>query len=445
MNSVLKYFIVVFCLSAVGMISLSNISNGDKSVLTSDLFQFDTFDNLPYITPTPGEIPIIASSPWVEGRTSSLEELADIKVCGFNVVLSLTSLSHFKRVSPLLKEVGLKAIIGFPEFSTNNWQNIIDTLKYHSEIGGWRIWDEPKSTDFKSLKKLYDEIVHVDPLHMAYINLVGPEGGQNFFGKGGDYEKYLVNFQKDFRPGIWSYDLYPISVKDSKVKVNYSSFYDAFEIYSQLSKITRRPFWAYCQSMAYASAHQERPAATVATLSFEAFSALGYGAKGLVYWTYCLRKSNERETYKSALVDLNCKKTKAWYAAQQVNGEIHALNDVFMSTRYEDTWHTGQSINPKCKNFINGVGCINTLEGGKTGFQVSLLESDTANYMVIVNKDIEHSQKISLTFSEDCRVVLLSPVKKSAGYSVVEKTLGRNYSAKVPSGRYLILQYNKIH
>lgn len=437
------YFMPVFiALSLIGL--LLSIQTDSQTTYTYNS-AFSGGNNFPYINPTPGEIPIIASSPWVANRMSSLSELKDIKSCGFNTVLSLTSLSHFNRVEPMLNEAGLKAIIGLPQFSSVEGLEIIKTLKQSPVIGGWRLSDEPKTVDFGTLRKLYDEAWRMDSTHMPYINLVGSGGGKSYFGEGGTYDTYLKQFQKDFRPGVWSYDLYPISIKDKKIKVNYSSFYNDLETYSQLSKTTKRPFWAYCQSMAYSSPHHERPAATVSTLSFEAFSALGYGAKGLVYWTYCLRKSNERETFKSALVDMNCKKTKAWYAAQQVNGEIRALNEVFMTTHCIDTWHTGGNISPKCKRFAGNVGCIKTMEGEATGFQISLLASADTSYVIIVNKDVEQSQSISLTLAEGYKVSKLSPVKASGTYKIKEEVLSKSYKTKVPSGRYLILQYNKTN
>lgn len=398
-------------------------------------------DNYAYINPTPGEIPVVASSPWVDGRPSSLDEIEDIRNCGFNCVLSLTSLSHFNKVDPLLRKAGLKIILGLPEFSTDKWRAIIDTLKYNPVIGAWRVTDEPRVEDFSHVEILYEELQRTDSTHLPYVNLVGPGGGKNYFGKNGTFQTYIEDFQREFKPGVWSYDFYPIKLSDGKFIVDYASFYKAFELFSGVSVATGRPFWAYCQTMAFSNKYYERPPATVATLSFEAFSALGYGAKGLVYWTYCMRKSNDHETYKSALVDLDCKKSDAWYAAQQVNQEIKALTHVFLNTSYGGTWHTGSNQPAMCKKFVPGTECLLNVKGGGKGYQISRLYDAGNNYLVIVNKDVENKQKLTLTFDKSYEVTSLTPEKVGKEYKIVEKKLKNSYKTTLNPGRYLILRY----
>ena len=196
--------------------------------------------------------------------------------------------------------------------------------------------------------------------------------------------------------------------------------------------------------MAFANSFVEKPAANLAYLSFEAFSALGYGAKGLVYWTYCLRESNDREKYFSALVDLNFNKSVAWYAAQQVNQEIKALTDVFLNTEYEETWHTGQIIPSECRRLLPYTECIVKLKSGKIGFQISKLVSGDTSYLVIVNKDVENSQKISIAVDKQYEIVNLRPQKSELGYKIGEEKLKNHYSTTLDPGRYLILRYNKL-
>lgn len=400
-------------------------------------------ENLPYINPTPGEIPIVASSAWLDEEPASLSRLSDVKACGFNVTLAATTLSYFNTVSPYLKKLGLKAIVGFPEFSSLTGRSIIDTLKNNPVIGGWRICDEPRAEEFSKWKKVYDYVAQADPTHIPYINLVGPEAGSYFLGECKNFQTFLNEFQHIFKPAVWSYDTYPISVKNGKLNINYGNFYEAFEIFSKLSKITQRPFWAYCQSMSYKNKSIERPAATLSYLSFEAFSALGYGAKGIVYWTYSQRRSHGPSAYLSALVDLNGKKTKAWYAARQVNGEIQALKDVFLNTQYVDTWHTGGDIPSVSKRFFGNHGCLKTISGGNKGFQISLLESVNFSYIVIVNKDVQKNQKINISFLDNYAITLLTPTESGENYIIKEKNLSGTFKQTIAPGRYLILRYNK--
>ena len=329
--------IVILC--AYGFLCMQSASREDpEGFITGHI------ENHPYISPTPGEITIVASSPWVTANPVSQKQLQDIRDCGFNTVLSLTDVKQFRRVAPMLEKAGLKAIVGFGDFTNERGKALIDTMRHNPVIGGWRLSDEPKEVDFAGLQKWYDNICAADPDHMCYVNMVGPEGGKRFFGDCPDYVAFLSKFQEMFHPSVWSYDLYPIYEKGGRLYVNYDQFYESLEIFSHISEVTRRPFWAYCQSMAFTNGTITKPAANLGYLSFEAMSALGYGAKGLVYWTYCLRKSGDKERYLSALVDLDYKKSPAWYAARQLNGEIKALESFLLNAKYIGTRHTGQNI-----------------------------------------------------------------------------------------------------
>ena len=73
--------------------------------------------------------------------------------------------------------------------------------------------------------------------------------------------------------------------------------------------------------MAFKASWIECPPAKEEYLRFEAFSALGYGAQGIVYWTLGQRKSSPHETYTTALINLKGEKTAAWYVAKKVNLE----------------------------------------------------------------------------------------------------------------------------
>lgn len=424
------------------VIMIISLKINSQTISQNDLNYIGKADNYPYINPTSGEFPIVASSPWVDEKTTTVSRLEDVKACGFNCVLTFTTLSRFRKVEPLLRKTNLKIIAGLPEFSSVEGCGVVDTLKKYEVVGGWKVCDEPKEKDFGEIFKLYERIAEGDPNHMAYINMIGP-GNKGVYGSCPDYYSFLIKYQQIIHPALLSYDLYPISVKEGKVKVDYSLFYEGFETNAKIATMIGRPFWAYCQSMSFKNSFVERPAANLAYLSFEAFSALGYGAKGLVYWTYCLRKSNDKETYYSALVDLDYNKSKAWYAAQQVNLEIKALTDVFLNTAYGGTWHTGSNQPAICKKFVPGTECLLNVKGGAKGYQISKLYDDSSNYLVIVNKDVENKQKLTLTFDKRYEVVTMMPEKVDEGYRIVEKKMKNSYKTTLNPGRYLIIRYNK--
>ena len=133
-------------------------------------------------------------------------------------------------------------------------------------------------------------------------------------------------------------------------------FYEDLEASSRIASLTHRPFWAYCMSMSHQLSYDETsgegvlyPEATLGSLRFEAFSALAYGAQGIIYWTYC-QIYNDAIHY-SALINQQGEKSESWYYAKQVNGEIKALTDVFLGCTLMRVRHTGNDAN------INSVTC----------------------------------------------------------------------------------------
>lgn len=426
------------------LLVILHAENG-SSQLTSQSLETLSSSNLvnqPYISPTPGQFPIIASSPWVDGRPTSVEDLSQVKDCGFNAILSYVSLPYFIKAAPLLQEAGLKAIVGFPEFATPAGPSIVDTLKHNPVIGAWRFSDEPREINFDNLAPLCRNIEVADTAHMAYINLVGSEAKEYFLGSCPDFPAFINEFQKDFKPGVWSYDLYPITKRDGKISVAYQNFYESLEIFSKISSLTQRPFWAYCQSMAFSHGGVEKPAANLAYLSFEAMSAIGYGAKGLVYWTYYQRPSNET-TFISALKNLDGEITPAWYAARQLNLEIQALSPILLNASHTGTWHSGNQIPPMCREFKQSFECLSSVTPSAIGVQLSFLHDGDNSYLIVVNKDVGNSQKIALQFLSGYNISQIEPIYKKGVVSLKQRKSKGKVTKTLLPGRYLIFRYSK--
>ena len=164
--------------------------------------------------------------------------------------------------------------------------------------------------------------------------------------------------------------------------------------------------------MAYTTKWYSRPVATEEYLRFEAFSALAYGAQGIIYWTYGQRKSNEVETYTSALVNMNGKITKSWYAAQKVNQEIKKYNDVFYECKVEQVRHTGSNLYKGTKRLSGTIGPFKMIRSKDAGVIVSLIINKGETYIVLVSRDVLKKQTITLELSANKKVKNISSNKQ---------------------------------
>ena len=357
--------------------------------------------------PTPGEISIIASTPIPYGIKPSHSAYIDLVDCGFNVGMEQATLEYFKQQFELIGDLNFKYMIQNPALFNNQRSEFIEAFKNEPKFAGWKFKDEPLFNDLSNLKNQNEALYKAYPQKLIYINLVGVIS-QVFTGPYQNFAQYLDYIEEILHPEIWSYDFYPIITKQGKTICENELFYYALETFSAQAKKTSRPFWAYCESMQYKTNTYSRPAANEAYLRFEAFSALAYGAQGIVYWTYGQRQPGQSEDYISALVNINGKKTSAWKAAKKVNAEIKKFNDVFFGCNVKELKHTGDIIYKGTKKLSGTFGPFKMIRSGNSGVVASLIENNGSVYIVIVSRDVFKKQKVSLELLPNQSVVDLN-------------------------------------
>lgn len=388
-----------------------------------------------FINPTPGEITILANSPIPHSLKPTREAYLDLIECGFNLGAETGDVNYYKNVFKLLDGLDFKYLISNGSLSTDKYAELVQTFKNDPHLGGWYLADEPAYDDLKNLKIYYDRLVNMDPDHLVYINLLGAPM-EAALGPIKTYQSYLKYIESLIKPELWCYDFYPFSIKKGELRVDYDLFYSNLEMFSEISKKTSRPFWAFCQSMEFSHPAITRPAATEAYLRFEAFSALAYGAQGIEYWTYGQRYSSDQTNFISALVNLDGKKSPAWYAAKKVNSEIKKYNDVFYQCEFQEARHSGNIKYGNTKKLKGKFGPFSNIESGNQGVLATIIKNGNLNYVVIVSHDVEHNQQLKL--------------KCAPGYSIhdlcskfPENSITENYNIMLDKGGYVIFSYEK--
>lgn len=198
-----------------------------------------------YFPPVEGEIAIIASTPYLNYDIPPKDVLQTIRNCGFNVINITPSQPDIKPTLDLLEEANLKAILFHSHLfnlSTDISQAEVDrrcittvkTFMNHPALGGWSLPDQPSYGQLaeytnRSFTHFYKLIKESDPKHLVHINLVGSNVPK--FMDGHTYEEYLDIFQKNFTPGMWSYDLYPMYLSKGKLQVDRNTFYSDLEFF----------------------------------------------------------------------------------------------------------------------------------------------------------------------------------------------------------------------
>ena len=369
-----------------------------------------TVEPYPYISPTPGEFPIIA---WGVECNTSRQVFKDVMDCGFNAVMiqdiNVNTHKIVEALNPVTGEDTIKLnLIGHMGwFATDTVyrhtpgdmpgcmdyvENLFNTNRSasnQSTITGWYILDEPKFCDLDKYADYFNAMAQHDASRMIWLNLLGDPRSSSLAPNSNKSIKqntttdnvldtiadltslrgYVEHFCNTSKAGVLSYDYYPIAV-DINNNVNptltqhrLNDFYACLQLYSEISKKRNRPFWAFCQSRAtnldnnYNRIGSGHPAPTEEYLRYEAFNALAFGAQGIEYWNYVEPYNASGKTDPNSYFALSTsdgKKTPLWYYAQKVNSEIKNLSYIFLGAKLESYYFVGDPQNTDFEDYKKG-------------------------------------------------------------------------------------------
>lgn len=446
-------------------------NNGSESVAGQIGYANQADVNYKYISPSPGRLPIIAhgarpSMKDANGKevpyTMNQKDFDNLKDCGFNVFhLSARDDTLFNILGRLKDVEGLSILYYTDDFKRGDAhtkgyiQGLYARMKKRnmplSLIGGWFLKDEPKYIEINEYSQYYKTLAEGNPTRMPIINLIGSAMQDNVGtipGKDGKpitrpYDQFIDIIQDEFKPAVWSYDLYPIELKkDGSINVKYNGFYEDLIFFSYISKKTKRPFWAYCQSMSLIN-HKSfihLPPPTEEYLRFEAINALAFGAQGIVYWTYAPRANTDTETYLSALIDANGNPNKYWQYARTVNQEIRRYESVFLNADLQSYYFYGTSYygNTTYLKYPSSSDPVQIESFSGRGLLVTYIKNNGKDYVIVVSQDPLNSQNVRVKLNETDYVI--TPIRTRPNQT--GGTLGQPCRVFAPS-QYEIYRFEK--
>lgn len=262
----------------------------------------------------------------------------------------------------------------------------------------------------------------------------------------GNYRNYLIGIQNGLKPSMWGVSVHPAVILQSGSNYNdYDLFYRDLQILSLISRYCERPFWYTVCCQSYKSTNKgSTPYPTLEEMKFSAFSALAYGAQGLLYWSYRLREDEPTVFYQNAPIDRSGnKETAIWNAVKTVNNEVKALNNVFFESFLIDARHTGSKQYDATSMLTGAFGPLISLTTEDAGVLVSHINTHGQDYLVIVNhafRDGEaDSQKIILNFADTWTVKQITAVN---GAAVENAVSAKALSLDLPRAGYLVFKWN---
>lgn len=273
---------------------------------------------------------------------------------------------------------------------------VVKDYSSHPALWGYYIVDEPSAEAFNHIGDVSRYLLEKDPKHIPYVNLLPTYATEEQLGTW-TYEQHVDEFCKVVKPKIISYDHYAL-LNDGSIRPD---CFQNLEIIRRQSIKHKTPF-AFTVLSVNCNVYKDQ---AEAELRWQAFTALAYGARGIMYFTYNT-PHDPNWNFHDAIIDANGKPTAKYGFARDINGEIKKLGPTLMRLNSVGVFHTG-AVPSGCKPLPEG-GLIQEIKGGE--FVVGQFNSDNgARYAMFVNRSPTKACEAKIAFSQAVDVFQVSP------------------------------------
>lgn len=364
-----------------------------------------------YKNPTGKEFPIMGWHSIIGKENLTRERFEEMRDCGFNLSFStLYSDEDIAQALDACRGTGVRQMI---HSQAGRADTMALRFRNHEMTAGWFLVDEPNTSGFPSLRAFRDKILSVDTTHILYLNLLPSEVDPAVL-LSKDYEDYVRRFAEEVDLGLISYDHYPVVEVNGEVslKVNY---FENLEIVHRVARSVGQPFWAFVLS----TAHAFYPVPTAAHLRLQAFCDLAYGAQGIQYFTYWGPPTDTWD-FHAAPIDLDGTRTPTYDLVREVNHQVQCFAPVFLGCDVTEVWHTGKRIpqgTQPLPQAADGSALLPApflrIDTDGEGLLLSHVTKGKHEYLMVVNRDVNNSQQVTVTLSKRIHRLVVKDKLKS--------------------------------
>ncbi|WP_205942696.1 apurinic/apyrimidinic endonuclease family protein [Pedobacter psychroterrae] len=343
------------------------------------------------------QIPTLA---WVgvpESETT-IERFLELKEAGFTHNFSFyTSADAFEKALKIAEKVGVKMILNCPELKKDP-ENTVRRFMKSKALDAYYLTDEPGRSSFPELGDWARRIQAVDNKRFCYLNLFPNYAPTSALGTE-TYREHVNIFIKEVPLQVLSFDHYPV-VGATSADVR-DIWYENLEIFADEAAKVNKPFWAFALTVA----HGPYPVPTIPALRMQIYSDLAYGAQGIQYFTYQTPPDPQWD-FNNAPITKEMKRNQVYDMVKSMNQEIKALSPVFLGAKVISLAHTGKNIPIGTKQLSALPTPIKSVETEGLGAVVSHLKNGKEEYLVIVNRDMVKTMKLTVKSDPSVQKVL---------------------------------------
>lgn len=328
--------------------------------------------------------------PW-GWSPSDLTALRGIKQAGFNLAgfvapdaLDAVAAAGLRAIVSDPTTTVTEANVGLAEGEINRRVRALTVrVGSHPALFGYYLRDEPRAEAFQGLARWSAAFREAAPKALPYINLFPNYATPEELG--GTYEAYLENFVKIVRPPFLSYDNYSL-MDDGSLRDGY---FQNLETVRSVGLRHGMSFW----NVVLSNAHFHYAEPTQGGLSFQVFTSLAYGARGIGYYNYF---TPSKANFRLAPIDQFGDRTPTWDLVRRMNLQILNLAPALAQLRSVNVFH--HPVVPWGCRGLDSSRFVAELSGG------DLLAGEFQDMrgrpaIVVVNKDPRRSTQFSVRFN----------------------------------------------
>jgi hypothetical protein len=324
------------------------------------------------------------------------ERYKQIAAAGFNWVLGgngVTNAELSKAMLDAARRNKLKALVLDTRIYGGKADGVDAVVKEYKDspaLEGYLVKDEPNTSEFPALRDTVAALKKADGKHLAFINLLPTYASAAQLGAP-TYEEYVKQYLDVVHPDVLCFDHYPFTTSGER-----PDYLENLEIIRRQAVSAKIPFWLFIQSEGIEGAYRS-PSET--ELRLEVFTALAYGARGILYFTYWTPEPGGGETHFDGIITREGKTRARYEWVKRLNEELRPTLDQMMDLRSRDVYQVGANP-PKGTRPVPDDDVFEKVEGGPA--IIGTFDGHGGKrFFWVVNRDAHRSTKVTVNFYED--------------------------------------------
>ncbi len=334
-------------------------------------------------------------SHWCGPTEITAERFKEVADCNFTVAWIEGTTEQVKKGLELCKTYGMKGLVidsrimakaSTDKDFASNLDSVIADYSGYPALWGYHVADEPGAGAFPQLAAVNKYLLSKDPKHVPFINLYPTYAPLWALGTN-SYEEHVDLYLNSVQPRLLSYDHYALFAG-----VERGDYFENMEIIRRQGLKHHTPFNYILLSVPHGAYRDP----SEADLRWQVNTALAYGARGIMYFTYRTVLGTPWD-FHNAILDAEGKKTPKYEQAKQINAEVLKLAPTLLRLTSEAVYHTKPV--PSGAVEIPADCIVSRIEGGE--FVVGLFRADNGDrYAMFVNRSPRKAADATIVFSQ---------------------------------------------